>query len=47
MSLENALYITEPAIVEAYFNEYQQIAALSEPLNWGSDWCAPEWRLGS
>lgn len=47
MSLENALYITEPSIVEAYFNEYQQIAALSEPLNWSSDWCAPEWRLGT
>lgn len=46
-SLENALYITEPSIVEAYFNEYAQIAALSEPLDWTSDWAEPEWRIGT
>ncbi|ABL98523.1 hypothetical protein SHAM105786_15950 [Shewanella amazonensis] len=47
MSLENALYITEPAIVEAYFKEYGQIAAMSEELDWRSDWVAPEWRIGT
>lgn len=46
-SLENALYITEPTIVEAYFNEFAQIAALSEPLDWTSDWAEPEWRIGT
>lgn len=46
-SLENAVVITEPAIVQAYYQEYQQIAAMSEPLNWKTYWSAPEWRLGS
>lgn len=46
-SLENALHITIPEIVEAYFKEYQQIAALSEPLDWETDWIEPEWRIGS
>lgn len=47
MSLENALYITDRAIVEAYFREYGQIAAMSEELNWYSEWAAPEWRIGT
>lgn len=46
-SLENALYITEPTIVNAYFKEFGQIMALSEPLDWTEDWTAPEWRIGS
>ncbi len=47
LSLENALYITQKDVVEAYYKEYGQIAALSEPLNWDSDWMAPEWRIGT
>lgn len=47
MSLENALYITDEEIVKAYFEEYGQIAAMSEPLDWRSDWSAPEWRIGT
>lgn len=46
-SLENALYITDPMIVKAYFDEYAQIAAISEPLDWTSDWAVPEWRIGT
>lgn len=46
-SLENALYITEPAIVQAYFEEFGQIMALSEPLDWSAEWSEPEWRIGS
>lgn len=46
-SLENALYITDPAIVWAYFHEYRQILTISESLDWTSEWCAPEWRIGS
>ncbi len=46
-SLENALYITEPSIVKAFFDEYGQIAAVSEPLDWTSDWAEPEWRIGT
>lgn len=47
MSFENALYITNKKIVDSYFNEYSQILALSEPLDWSEDWAAPEWRIGS
>ena len=46
-SLENALYITDPSIVDAYFQEYGQIAALSEELDWESEWATPEWRIGT
>ncbi len=46
-SLENALFITNPEVVNAYYKEYGQIAALSEPLDWESDWVAPEWRIGT
>lgn len=46
-SLENALYITNKEIVNAYFQEYGQIAAMSEKLDWQSDWAAPEWRVGT
>lgn len=47
MSLENALYITDKEIVKAYFAEYGQIAAMSEELDWRSNWVAPEWRIGT
>lgn len=46
-SLENAVYITDPKIVSAFFVEFSKIVALSEPLDWTSNWCAPEWRIGS
>jgi len=45
-SLENALYITNNNIVEAYFKEYTQIAAISEKLDWTSSWISPEWYIG-
>lgn len=46
-SLENAIYLSDPAVAEAYFSEFGQIMALSEPLDWESEWSAPEWRIGS
>jgi hypothetical protein len=46
-SLENAVVLRHPAIVRAYVQEFAQVAALSEPLNWSDDWCAPEWRIGT
>ena len=46
-SLENAVLIRQPEIVRAYFHEFGQIMALSEPLDWESEWSAPEWRIGS
>ena len=46
-SFENAVYITNSVVADAYFLEYQQILAFSEPLDWTEDWCAPEWRIGT
>jgi hypothetical protein len=46
-SLENAVIIYDEKIAYAYFVEFQQIAAISEPLDWESDWSAPEWRIGT
>lgn len=46
-SFENAIITTRPKIAEAYFREWGQVAALSEPLNWRQSWAAPEWRIGT
>lgn len=46
-SLENALVITDQAIVNAYYKEWLQVEALSEPLDWSVDWAAPYWRIGT
>ncbi len=46
-SLENALYITSPEIVRAYYAEFAQVVVFSEPLDWESTWVAPEWRIGT
>jgi hypothetical protein len=47
MSLENALVLRDREVVVAFFREWQQIEALSEPLDWHADWSAPEWRIGT
>lgn len=44
---ENAVVITDPVIVKAYYDEFVQIYSLSESLDWKTDWMAPEMRLGS
>lgn len=46
-SLENAVVLENQEIVNAYVDEWARITALSEPLDWESDWAAPEWRIGS
>ena len=46
-SLENALFITDPEIVQAYYKEFGQIVAISEELDWETDWMAPQWRIGT
>lgn len=46
-SLENALVIREPAVVDGYLDEFGHVFALSEPLDWTSPWCEPEWRIGT
>lgn len=47
LSFENAVLIRKKEIAQAYYQEYGQIASLSEPLDWSSDWVAPEWRVGT
>lgn len=46
-SFENAVYIECDKTAGAYADEWAQIYALSEPLNWESDWVAPEFRIGT
>ena len=46
-SLENAVVLRHKTLAKAFFSEYAQIAALSEPLNWDSEWMEPQWRVGS
>jgi phosphatidylserine/phosphatidylglycerophosphate/cardiolipin synthase-like enzyme len=46
-SFENSIIIRDERAASAYFEEFSQIMALSEPLNWNSTWVAPEWRIGS
>ncbi|WP_199771138.1 phospholipase D-like domain-containing protein [Vibrio owensii] len=44
-SLENALLITDEEIVNAYFKEFGQIAAISEKLLWDSPLPNPDWKF--
>ena len=46
-SRENAVVIESRVIATAFFREWFQMFALSEPLDWSSEWCAPEYRIGT
>lgn len=47
-SLENAVVLRHPEIVQAYYREFQQILALSEELDWSaSSYVNAQWRIGS
>lgn len=43
LSFENAVVLYDKQIVRAFFQEYVQIVALSEELDWRTTWAAPEW----
>lgn len=47
LSFENSVLIKDSEIACAYAEEWAQIFALSEPLDWESDWVAPEYRIGT
>lgn len=47
MSFENAVVIRDQKVAHQYAQEWGQIAAFSEPLNWQSTWVFPEWRIGT
>jgi hypothetical protein len=42
-SMENALLVKDQRVVQAYYDEWAQVEAISEPLDWASDACDPEW----
>lgn len=46
-SFENAVYIESAHLAQRYFEEWAQLLALSEPLDWTSEYVAPEWRIGT
>jgi len=47
LSFENCMILDDPKIVQAYMNEWGQLEALSEDLDWSSQWAEPEWRIGT
>ena len=46
-SRENTVIIRDPAIASAYLHEWADLMSLSEPLDWDSQWVAPQWHEGS
>lgn len=46
-SRENAIVVEGEHIALAYFREWYQMFAMSEPLEWESEWCSPEYRIGT
>lgn len=51
MSFENNICMTDYSgqnkFIHAYLFEHHQLFALTEPLNWEHEWCAPEYRIGT
>ena len=45
MSFENAAVLHDSEIVKAFYKEYTQIAAISEPLDWTATWMEPQWKM--
>jgi hypothetical protein len=46
-SRENAVLIASDEIAQAFLREWFQVYAISEPLDWESEWCQPEYRIGT
>ena len=46
-SWENSVYIESEEIAQSYLNEWAQLLAFSEPLDWTSEYVEPEWRIGT
>ena len=46
-SRENAVILRDPVIATAYLHEWTGLMALSEPLDWDSEWVAPQWHEGT
>lgn len=50
-SFENAIYLEDKTgtnpVINAFLKEHHQIFALSESLDWNTDWVVPEFRIGT
>lgn len=46
-SRENAVLIESCEVARAYLDEWAQLVALSEPLDWNSQYIEPEFRIGT
>jgi hypothetical protein len=46
-SRENAVLIESAELAAAYAREWFQVYAISEPLDWESQWCEPQYRIGT
>jgi hypothetical protein len=46
-SLENVVLLTDESCVNAYYVEWGQLAGLSEPLDWTSEYVQPDLRIGT
>jgi len=46
-SLENAVVIRDRAVADRYTDEWSWVLAMSEPLDWKSEWVEPQWRFGT
>jgi hypothetical protein len=46
-SRENAVLIEGVSIAAAYLKEWFQVYAISEPLDWESEWSEPQYRIGT
>lgn len=46
-SFENAVYIEDQAVQNAFRDEWAQIMMFSEPLNWKCSWASSDLRFGS
>jgi hypothetical protein len=44
-SLENAVFIQSAPVAERYYQEWQNVAWISEPLDWTSRWVQNEWSV--
>lgn len=42
-SRENTVIIRDPVIASAYMREWADLMSLSEPLDWETEWVAPQW----
>lgn len=45
--VELEVKLENPVIAQAYYHEWEQIVAASEPLDWDSEYVKPQWRIGT